>query len=107
MVRLCILALALFQQGSSPVPRSPQPTVSKQESTNTNQQNARQNKQNADHVTSSNEESSVRVVSLPPVTTTRDFPSFIVSVVLAVVGIIGVVIGVCTLRTIRKQVSVM
>jgi hypothetical protein len=118
-----LIALTIFQQAPSPIPRSPQPSISKQEGTDPNDQKATQNQegasqpsagskanpapnpanQNSGNIDARNKDNSVRVISLPPVTTVRDIPTFVISAVLAVAGIVGILIGICTLKIIGRQ----
>jgi len=128
MVRLYVLcALALLKQGTGPVPRPPQPSIAKQKSADTNQQKASHNKENAspkaavtksnptpnpanantDNIKPGNNENSVRIVSIPPVTTTRDAPSFILSLILAIIGIVGIIVAICTVKYIAAQARIM
>ena len=112
-----LFALGVLLQGTTTVPRPPQPsTQSNKESAADSQQAPNPSptvgephpatnigSQNSKTVEPTNNEGTVRIVSLPPITTTRDVPTFIISVILAVVGIIGIIVAICTVRIIKRQ----
>jgi hypothetical protein len=122
---IVLFAVPFFQQGTAPAPRSPQPIIAKQESTKTDEQKTSQNSEathqpsiatktnpatnpsnpSAPDAAPSNEERPIRIVTLPPITTVRDTPTFIISLVLAGVGITGIIVAICTLKIIGRQTT--
>lgn len=122
-VKIIILTLlfawGLFQQpiqalGSGPIVRDSGKEISSahQQQTKTQQQNpnpaATGNKPStptnpADQQSKSDEKSEVRVTDIPPITLIRDKPAFVISVVLGLVGLIGVAISIGTLILTRRQ----
>jgi hypothetical protein len=124
---IVLFAFALLQQGPSPATRtSPSPEKANQEATDkdkkdTNSRGQTSNQsppaterassskaadQNTGPATSKNEEQSVRVVSGPPITVTRsetEFVGLIATVVLALVGIGGIIVAICTLKIVGRQ----
>lgn len=108
MIALALYALVLFQQPVGSLPRANAPSISKQ-GTTLNTQNADQSTHKSQtipatdpgnpgskNVAPANSEQPVRIVSVPKITVDRDAWAFYVSLALAVVGVVGVVIAICT-----------
>jgi hypothetical protein len=124
---IVLFAVALLQQGPSPAPRTtPSPEIASREATDrdkkdTNSKGETPNQspsatqrasspkaadKDTSPVTSKNEDQSVRVVSVPPITVNgskTEFVGLIATVVLALVGIGGIIVAICSLRVIKDQ----
>lgn len=118
----------LMHQAVNPTPRPPKPAVAQQEGTKTDQQKAagkgevanppaaakaqpettaKPRNQNPESVAPANQEKLVRVTAFPQVTTARDTPTLVVSAILALVGIGGIIVAICTVKYIARQTRIM
>ncbi len=126
MIGSCVLlALSLFHPVVGPAPRSQNPPTALKKSAQASQQNptnkqkgakqpstvgqskspAKPTNPNAENIAHSNQQEIVRIVSLPEVTVARDKPTFYVSIILAAIGIAGIIIAIWTVITIKDQTA--
>jgi len=111
---LCIL-LILFQQPIGLSQRPSHPPAAQQKGPNAESQKIGQGIQlvnktqvtanPASHTSQTGSPDTIRIVSAPELSIARDSAAFFVSLLLAVTGIVGIIVAICTLRTIARQTT--